>query len=124
MPELVFFRRGDEVLRVAVGRVRMVLGRGENSDVVIPDLNVSRQHVALLYDGTRCLLEDLSGQGTLVAGQPMKHGELPDGADLALGPWRAVFRLSSSGSPEGPTGVGRRTDVQSPEASEDTLPPA
>ncbi len=124
MPELVFFRRGEEVLRVGVGRTRMVLGRGESSDVVIPDPNVSRQHVALLYDGTRCLLEDLSGQGTRVAGQPMKHGELPDGADLTLGPWRAVFRLSSAGPPEGPTGVGRRTDVQSREDSEDTLPPA
>ncbi len=124
MPELVFFRRGEEVLRVGVGRTRMVLGRGENSDVVIPDPNVSRQHVALLYDGTRCLLEDLSGQGTLVAGQPMRQGELPDGADLSLGPWRAVFRLSSAGSFEGPTGVGRRTEIQSREAPEETLPPA
>ncbi len=29
MPELVFFRRGEEVLRVGLGRERMVLGRGE-----------------------------------------------------------------------------------------------
>ena len=29
MPELVFFRRGEEVLRVTVGRTRMVLGRGQ-----------------------------------------------------------------------------------------------
>jgi hypothetical protein len=29
-------------------------GRGEHSDVVIPDPHVSRQHVALLHDGTRC----------------------------------------------------------------------
>lgn len=52
------------------------------------------------------MLEDLSGQGTLVAGQPMKQGELPDGADLSLGPWRAVFRLHSIGMPEGPPGWG------------------
>ena len=67
----------------------------DNCDVVIPDPSVSRQHVALHYDGTRCLLEDLSGQGTLVAGQPMQHGELPDGADLNLGPWSAIFRSIS-----------------------------
>jgi predicted component of type VI protein secretion system len=60
MPELIFFRRGEELLRVALERRRMVLGRGGDCDIVIPDPHVSRQHVALLYDGTRCLL-DLSG---------------------------------------------------------------
>jgi pSer/pThr/pTyr-binding forkhead associated (FHA) protein len=83
MPELVFFRRSEELLRVAVGRTRLVLGRGDTCDVVIPDPSVSRQHVALHYDGTRCLLEDLSGQGTLVAGQPIKHGDLPDGVGVS-----------------------------------------
>ncbi|MFL5349368.1 MAG: sigma 54-interacting transcriptional regulator [Hyalangium sp.] len=112
MPELVFFRRGQELLRVTLGRTRLVLGRGDNCDVVIPDPSVSRQQVALHFDGTRCLLEDLSGQGTEVAGQPLKHGELPDGADLSLGPWRALFRLHSSGTQDGPTGVGPRTAVQ------------
>jgi DNA-binding NtrC family response regulator len=124
MPELVFLRRGEEVFRVALDRTRMVLGRGESSDVVIPDPSVSRQHVALHFDGTRCLLEDLSGHGTLVAGQPMRRGELPDGADLSLGPWRAVFRLYGTGATEGPTGVGQRTDVQAREASEDESLPA
>jgi hypothetical protein len=55
MPELVFFRRGEEVLRVGLERQRLMLGRGQDSDVVIPDPHVSRQHVALLHDGTRCL---------------------------------------------------------------------
>ncbi|WP_224250227.1 FHA domain-containing protein, partial [Hyalangium gracile] len=56
MPELVFFRRGEEVLRVALERQRMVLGRAQDCDIVIPDPHVSRQHLALLLDGTRCLL--------------------------------------------------------------------
>ncbi|MDY7225457.1 sigma 54-interacting transcriptional regulator [Hyalangium rubrum] len=124
MPELVFFRRGEEVLRVALGQERVVLGRGEKSDVVIPDPDVSRQHLALVYDGTRCLLEDLSGKGTLVAGKPMTQGELADGADIALGQWRAVFRQRGGGEDEAATGVGRRTDVQSRELSEDGWTPA
>ena len=37
MPELVFFRRGQEVLRVALERQRLVLGRAKDSDIVIPD---------------------------------------------------------------------------------------
>jgi DNA-binding NtrC family response regulator len=112
MPELVFFRRGEEVLRVGLGRERMVLGRGEKSDVVIPDPEVSRQQVALIFDGERCTLEDLSGKGTQVAGVSMSIGELEDGSDIALGHWRAVFRLHGSGQSEGPTEVGTRTELQ------------
>ena len=47
MPELVFFRRGEEVLRVALERQRVVVGRSEECDIVIPDPHVSRQHLAL-----------------------------------------------------------------------------
>jgi DNA-binding NtrC family response regulator/pSer/pThr/pTyr-binding forkhead associated (FHA) protein len=90
----------------------MVLGRGEKSDVVIPDPEVSRQHVALAFDGERCTLEDLSGKGTLVAGNSMRKGVLEDGADLALGQWRAVFRLHGSGQDESPTEVGPRTELK------------
>jgi transcriptional regulator with AAA-type ATPase domain len=109
MPELVFFRRGTEMLRVALERQRTVLGRADSCDVVLPDPEVSPQHVALRYDGTRCLLEDLSGKGTLVAGSLLTHGELPEGADLTLGPWRAMLRL---------------TDVQPPQAQEPRGTPA
>ncbi|PTL80443.1 sigma 54-interacting transcriptional regulator [Vitiosangium sp. GDMCC 1.1324] len=112
MPELVFFRRGEEVLRVGLGLERMVLGRGEKSDVVIPDPEVSRQQAALVFDGEQCTLEDLSGKGTQVAGSSMSKGVLADGSDIALGQWRAVFRLHGSGQSEVPTEVGSRTALQ------------
>jgi DNA-binding NtrC family response regulator len=124
MPELIFYRRGEELLRVTLERQRLVLGRGEGCDVIIPDPHVSRQHVALLYDGDRCALEDLSGQGTVVVGKPMKHGELPDGADLELGQWRAIFRLSGSSGAEDATSNRGRTDVKPPEALKDGAQPA
>jgi pSer/pThr/pTyr-binding forkhead associated (FHA) protein len=60
MPGLVFYRRGEEVLRVTPEHHRrLVLGRGERCDVVIPDPHVSRQQVALHLDGTRCLFEGM-----------------------------------------------------------------
>ncbi|HYH95211.1 sigma 54-interacting transcriptional regulator [Hyalangium sp.] len=124
MPELVFFRRGEEVLRFALDKARVVLGRGEKCDVVIPDPEVSRQHLALVHDGKTCQLEDLSGNGTVVAGKVMKQGVLPDGADIALGQWRAVFRERGSIESEGPTGVGRRTDVQAKDPQDQEAMPA
>jgi DNA-binding NtrC family response regulator len=126
MPELVFFRRGEEVLRVGVDRARLVLGRGEKSDVAIPDPEVSRQQVALLWDGQRCQVEDLSGKGTVVAGQPVTRGELPDGADLALGQWRAVFRLGGgSDVADSTTEVAARdTQVQARDAQAARWQPA
>ena len=44
MPELVFLRRGAEVLRVALELPRLVLGRGEGCDVVLPDPQVLRSY--------------------------------------------------------------------------------
>jgi DNA-binding NtrC family response regulator len=116
MQELVFFRLGVQLLRLGLGRPRTVLGSGESSDVVLPDPDLSGQHVAFLCNGTRCFLEDLSGKGLLVAGQVMTRGELLDGMDIALGQWRALFR--ERGSSE--SGVGRSTDVQSQEDLEDS----
>jgi DNA-binding NtrC family response regulator/pSer/pThr/pTyr-binding forkhead associated (FHA) protein len=112
MPELMFFRGGVEVLRVGLEQRRLVLGRSGLSDIVIPDPKVSRQHVALHFDGTRCTLEDLSGHGTVVAGKPMAVGELLDGVDLELGQWRAIYRQHGGGGFESPTSTSSRTEVQ------------
>ena len=72
MPELVFYGCGGEVLRVTLEHRRLVLGRGELCDIFIPEPHVSRQQVALHFDGTRCLLEDLSGHGTRVLGELLR----------------------------------------------------
>ncbi len=38
------------------------------------------------------VVEDLSGKGTVVAGTRSERAPLADGADIALGQWRAVYR--------------------------------
>jgi pSer/pThr/pTyr-binding forkhead associated (FHA) protein len=111
MAELVYFRRGEEVLRLTMTDDRVVLGRGERCDVVIPDPEVSRQHVALHLEDGRCLLQDLSGKGTVVAGHKVSQGEVHDGADITLGQWRAIFRAAGAGTDADATELGPRTEV-------------
>ncbi len=126
MPELVFLRRGEEVLRFTLDRPRTVLGRGERSDVVIPDSEVSRQQAVLTFDGTQVALEDLSGKGTLVSGAPvMRNTVLADGADIALGQWRAIYRQTSSGELDTVTEVGgTQTQAQPKDPSSERWLPA
>ncbi len=112
MAELVFFRRGEEVLRFALDGTRVVLGRGESCDVVVPDPEVSRQQVALSFEGGKCRVEDLSGKGTVVAGKKEAKAELKDGSDLALGQWRAVYRATRQQSSNEATQLGTRTEAQ------------
>ena len=92
MPELVFLRRGEEVLRFTLDRPRIVLGRGDRCDVVIPDPEVSRQQAAVVLSGDSAAVEDLSGKGTVVGGTRAPRASLTDGAEIALGQWRAMFR--------------------------------
>ena len=125
MPELVFFRRGEEVLRLTMNDERVVLGRGDRCDVVIPDPEVSRQQAALHLEGSKCLLQDLSGKGTVVAGQKVTDGEVRDGADIALGQWRAIFRATAAGNDAEATELGNRTElVERAEASDSVKLPA
>jgi two-component system response regulator HydG len=119
MPELVFFRRGDEVLRCNVDRPRFVLGRGERCDVVIPDPEVSRQQVALTQAEGRTYVEDLSGKGSMVGGARITDRTLlQDGADIALGQWRALFHEKVAGGTEHATEArGTQTEGQPKEAT-------
>ncbi len=122
MPELVFFRRGDEVLRFSIDKPKVVLGRGEQCDVSLPDPEISRAHVELTVDAKgACSVKDLSGKGTLVAGQRVTSGALADGADLSLGQWRAVYRASASRPTSvDSTEVGARTELAATGEREDT----
>jgi two-component system, NtrC family, response regulator HydG len=112
MAELVFLRRGEEVLRFTLDKPRVVLGRGEKCDVAVPDPEVSRQHVAISVSGSEALAEDLTGKGIVVAGKTVTTVPLIDGADIELGQWRAVFRSKASNvDDDTATEIGQHTEI-------------
>ena len=120
MPELAFFRHGEELLRVALGD-RLTLGRSPACDVVLPDPALSRVHAEVIRADHGYRLLDRSGHGTRVGGLGVRDAPLADGAEIALGAWRALFRAAGAGADEATAAGGTRLRG---DASEATPPPA
>src|SRR5690349_21577586 len=63
MPELAFFRHGEELLRVALDD-RTAIGRDPACDVSLPDPALSRVQAVVERRGDAFHLVDRSGKGT------------------------------------------------------------
>ena len=117
MAELAFFRHGEELLRVALtGPTR--IGRAPECDVSLPDPAVSRVQALVERRGDGWTLLDRSGRGTRVGGAEVAEAPLSEGAEIALGAWRALFRRAGPDDaeatrPKGQT-VARPAAVASP----------
>src|SRR5512143_4083420 len=94
MPELAFFRHGEELLRVALGD-RTSIGRDPDCDVSLPDASLSRVQALVERRGDAFHLVDRSGRGTRVGGADVSEAMLSEGAEVALGTWRALFRAAT-----------------------------
>lgn len=94
----------------------IVLGRGEDCDVVLDERQVSREHIRITHDRTagRFFIEDLeSKNGTWVNGQQLKgRRELMDGDEVQLAlVVRIQFLGSGATAPMGfdpPTSLGSK----------------
>jgi DNA-binding NtrC family response regulator len=120
MPELAFFRHGEELLRVALGD-QTTIGRSADCDVSLPDPALSRVQASVERRAGGFTLLDRSGRGTRVAGADVSEAVLRDGTELSFGTWRALFRESGSGGSEatsagGLTGIRPVEAVHSPQA--------
>jgi DNA-binding NtrC family response regulator len=122
MPELAFFRHGEELLRVALDD-RTAIGRDPGCDVTLPDPALSRVHAVVERRGEAWHLVDRSGRGTRVAGAEVPEALLADGAEIALGTWRALFRAAGAGGVEETEGGRGLTRARIPEGAR-TSPPA
>ena len=87
-----------------------VIGRGEECDLQIPLLNVSRRHCELRLDQGVIRVKDLaSSNGTYLNNDRISEGELAAGDRLAIGP--IVFTVQVDGQPEEVTPVKTRGQV-------------
>jgi signal transduction histidine kinase len=64
----------------------MIMGRGEEAHLYIPDFKVSREHARVAFDSNGFVLEDLgSHNGTFLNGEQVKITSVSDGDILHLG---------------------------------------
>jgi DNA-binding NtrC family response regulator len=99
MPELAFFRHGEELLRVALDD-RTAIGRDPGCDVSLPDPALSRVQAVVERRGEAWHLVDRSGRGTRVAGAEVPETILAEGTEITLGTWRALFRAAGPAGAE------------------------
>ena len=71
-----------------------VIGRGDQANLRLPDVGISRRHARLDYDGAQVVLTDLgSTNGTMVNGQRVSAVALNPGDMVQLGTTTLTFRV-------------------------------
>ena len=94
---------------------RLICGRAEDSDIVLPDSGVSRQHCRFIQNGGNWYIEDVgSSGGTFVNGQKLalnKPSRIADGTKIQLGAAQIIYRASDLAAAK------QASSVQSPSAS-------
>lgn len=85
-PILMIRRENQPTQHIPVITDEVIIGRDDSADIVLPDRQISRQHVRLYRQGSQFHIQDLdSRNGTWVNGQPLKGScELHDGDEIQL----------------------------------------
>src|SRR5687767_10396260 len=77
---------------LAIGQT--VIGRGDQANMRLPDVGISRRHARLDFDGAQVVLTDLgSTNGTMVNGQRVSAVALNPGDMIQLGTTTLTFRV-------------------------------
>ena len=73
---------------------QVVIGRGENCDICLPDSSISRRHAVITRTGNQHLLSDRSStNGTFINGVKIGRSELLDGDRIKMGNVVLIFKV-------------------------------
>ncbi len=93
--KLIVSVQGSAEREVTLMSDRVLIGRGDEADVRIDSVFVSRYHALILRDGQQDVLLDLgSTNGLLVNGRRIVRRALRDGDLIQIGPTRATYLTS------------------------------
>jgi len=95
---------------------RLIIGRAPENDLVIPDQLVSRRHAVIEQGpGGWKIIDNQSGNGTLLNGRRISEADLHDGDVITIGKTRLFFQAPAAAGPGSPEKT-RLMDVDSIQA--------
>ncbi len=107
---LVYHRDGAEFVPLPEG-ASVVVGRQLPSDVVVPDVSLSRQHARFTNAGGEITVEDLgSSNGTRRRGEPVERVVVLPGEELALGSVLVAVQAADTAARKGLIAYDRLCD--------------
>lgn len=97
MYRLLIERKGRRPQVFKLVRKSTLIGRGKDTDLLLPDISVSRHHAKIELRGKELMLVDLGSQnGTKVNGKPMRERALKSGDQLQIGKFVMVFEQKAA----------------------------
>ena len=92
MPILIVREKSQVDRLYKVTEKDVLIGRSDKSDLILPNVSVSRHHVNLASSGGKWTLQDLrSGNGTSLNGQTVEQGDLDNGSQIGIGKFTLIF---------------------------------
>ena len=99
---LVIQRKGRRPQIFRLLQASVVIGRGQGTDLLLPDVSVSRQHARVVEspDSGHRIIDMESQNGTKVNGQRVTDHPLSDGDELQIGKFLLIYETKPARSVE------------------------
>jgi len=92
MPKLIIQRKGKPSRVYQVEYKNTLIGRGKDTQLLLPDISVSRHHARIVNENDAFTIQDLGSQnGTTVNGQRIQSQVLKNGDEIQLGKFMLLF---------------------------------
>lgn len=92
MPLLIIREKNQADRLFNIVEKDLLIGRSDKSDLVLPNVSVSRHHVNLSSSGGRWTLQDLrSGNGTFLDGESVEQANIDNGSQIGIGKFTLIF---------------------------------
>lgn len=92
MPRLVIVNQAEGLRVYDIEHTKTVLGRGEDADLILPNISVSRHHAQINWDGQTASIMDLkSSNGTMINGEPVESATLESSDEIVLGKFTMIY---------------------------------